>query len=230
MKIVEFNMGSGHFSFEAEEEYLEALYEFWEKDDQAPVRTKDLAKSLQIKDASVTGMIQKLSEKKLVSYEKYKGVKLTKAGLKIGRQMKRRHRLLECLLIDIMGFKGDAHEAACRMEHAINDELEIALSELLGNPKTDPSGCPIPPAEDDLERNKINHHGDVVVLNSMENGQSGEICAIFTETESSEEIKKMGIETGMQIVKNNDKYNIGNNGSIEFNSFFGNKILIKINS
>ncbi len=223
-------MGSGHFSFEAEEEYLEALYEFWEKDDQAPVRTKDLAKSLQIKDASVTGMIQKLSEKKLVSYEKYKGVKLTKAGLKIGRQMKRRHRLLECLLIDIMGFKGDAHEAACRMEHAINDELEIALSELLGNPKTDPSGCPIPPAEDDLERNKINHHGDVVVLNSMENGQSGEICAIFTETESSEEIKKMGIETGMQIVKNNDKYNIGNNGSIEFNSFFGNKILIKINS
>ena len=223
-------MGSGHFSFEAEEEYLEALYEFWEKDDQAPVRTKDLAKCLQIKDASVTGMIQKLSEKKLVSYEKYKGVKLTKAGLKIGRQMKRRHRLLECLLIDIMGFKGDAHEAACRMEHAINDELEIALSELLGNPETDPSGCPIPPAEDDLKRNKINHHGDVIVLNSMENVQIGEICAIFTETGSSEEIKKMGLETGMQVVKNNDKYSIGNNGSIEFNSFFGNKILIKIDS
>ena len=223
-------MGSGHFSFEAEEEYLEALYEFWENDDQAPVRTKDLAESLQIKDASVTGMIQKLSEKKLVSYEKYKGVKLTKSGLKIGRQMKRRHRLLECLLIDIMGFKGDAHEAACRMEHAINDELEIALSELLGNPKTDPSGCPIPPAEDDLKRNKINHHGDVVVLNSMENGQSGEICAIFTEVEASEEIKKMGLKIGMKIVKNNEVYNIENNGSIEFNSFFGNKILIKINS
>ncbi|MAT49034.1 MAG: hypothetical protein CMA27_04305 [Euryarchaeota archaeon] len=223
-------MGSGHFSFEAEEEYLEALYEFWENDDQAPVRTKDLADSLQIKDASVTGMIQKLSEKKLVSYEKYKGVKLTKSGLKIGRQMKRRHRLLECLLIDIMGFKGDAHEAACRMEHAINDELEIALSELLGNPKTDPSGCPIPPAEDDLKRNKINHHGDVVVLNSMENGQSGEICAIFTEVEASEEIKKMGLKIGMKIVKNNEVYSIGNNGSIEFNSFFGNKILIKMNS
>lgn len=223
-------MGSGHFSFEAEEEYLEALYEFWENDDQAPVRTKDLADSLQIKDASVTGMIQKLSEKKLVSYEKYKGVKLTKSGLKIGRQMKRRHRLLECLLIDIMGFKGDAHEAACRMEHAINDELEIALSELLGNPKTDPSGCPIPPAEDDLKRNKINHHGDVVVLNSMENGQSGEICAIFTEVEASEEIKKMGLKIGMKIVKNNEIYSIENNGSIEFNSFFGNKILIKMNS
>lgn len=223
-------MGSGHFSFEAEEEYLEALYEFWENDDQAPVRTKDLAESLQIKDASVTGMIQKLSEKKLVSYEKYKGVKLTKSGLKIGRQMKRRHRLLECLLIDIMGFKGDAHEAACRMEHAINDELEIALSELLGNPKTDPSGCPIPPAEDDLKRNKINHHGDVVVLNSMENGQSGEICAIFTEVEASEEIKKMGLKIGMKIVKNNEVYSIENNGSIEFNSFFGNKILIKMNS
>ena len=53
-------------------------------------------------------MIQKLSEKGLVSYEKYKGVKFTNSGLKIGRQIKRRHRLLECLLIDVMGFKGDA--------------------------------------------------------------------------------------------------------------------------
>ena len=79
-------------------------------------------------------------------------------------------------------------------------------------------------------RNKINHHGDVVVLNSMENGQSGEICAIFTEVEASEEIKKMGLKIGMKIVKNNEVYSIGNNGSIEFNSFFGNKILIKMNS
>ena len=90
---------------------------------------------MKVKDASATGMIQKLSEKGLVSYEKYKGVKFTNSGLKIGRQIKRRHRLLECLLIDVMGFKGDAHEAACRMEHAMDDELEFALSELLGDPE-----------------------------------------------------------------------------------------------
>jgi len=223
-------MGSGHFSFEAEEEYLEALYEFWENEPEGTVRTKDLAGSLKIKDASVTGMIQKLSEKKLVLYEKYKGVKLTKTGLKIGRQMKRRHRLLECLLIDIMGFKGDAHEAACRMEHAINDELEVALSELLGHPETDPSGCPIPPAETDLERNKINQHGDVVILNSMKNSQKGIICAILIDSGISKDVSKMGIEVGQKITKNNDVYSIENTGTFEFDSFIGNKVLIKIDS
>lgn len=229
-EICGYSMGSGHFSFEAEEEYLETLYEFWEKDDQKPVRTKDLAISLNIKDASVTGMIQKLSEKKLVSYEKYRGVKLTKAGLKIGRQMKRRHRLLECLLIDIMGFKGDAHEAACRMEHAINDELEVSLSELLGHPEFDPSGCPIPPPEEDLVRNNINPNSDVIVLNSMKNGQNGEICAILFNDEKIKEISKMGLEIGLKVTKNNEKYQIGSLGDIEFDSFIGNKILIRISS
>jgi len=223
-------MGSGHFSLEAEEEYLETLYEFWEKDSKKPVRTKDLAECLQIKDASVTGMIQKLSQKNLVSYEKYRGVTLTKAGLKIGRQMKRRHRLLECLLINVMGFKGDAHEAACRMEHAINDELEVALSELLGHPEADPSGCPIPPAETDLERNKINQNNDVVVLNSMENGQKGVICAVLIGSSLPEEISKMGIKIGIKITKANDTYTIENIGTFEFDSFIGNKILININS
>jgi DtxR family Mn-dependent transcriptional regulator len=222
-------MASGHFSLEAEEEYLETLYEFWEKDDKIPVRTKDLAMCLEIKDASVTGMIQKLSEKELVNYEKYKGVTLTKKGLKIGRQMKRRHRLLECLLIDVMGFKGDAHEAACRMEHAINDELEVSLSELLGNPKKDPSGCPIPPPENDLVRNKINLNCEVTVLNSMKNGQSGVICAILFGERTSDIMSKMGLEIGLKISKNENIFQIEKLGNLNIDSNIGNKILIRIN-
>ena len=228
MKYVGQGMGSGHFSFEAEEEYLEALYEFWEKDNDASVRTKDLANSLKIKDASVTGMIQKLSEKNLVSYEKYKGVKLTETGLKIGRQMKRRHRLLECLLIDVMGFKGDAHEAACRMEHAINDELEVALSELLGNPEKDPSGCPIPPAEDDLVRNKINPNNEIVILNSLKNGQKGEICAILLGENTPQIISEMGLEIGHEITKNKETIQIKNVGILNIDKSIGNKILVKV--
>ena len=222
-------MASGHFSLEAEEEYLETLYEFWEKDSQKSVRTKDLAKSLEIKDASVTGMIQKLSEKELVFYEKYKGVKLTETGLKIGRQMKRRHRLLECLLINVMGFKGDAHEAACRMEHAINDELEVSLSELLGNPKKDPSGSPIPPPEKNLVRNKINLNSDVMVLNSMKNGQSGKICAILFGKSTSEIMSKMELEIGLEISKHEGGFQIENIGILNIDSRMGNKILIRIN-
>ena len=175
-------------------------------------------------------MIQKLSEKGLVSYEKYKGVKFTNSGLKIGRQIKRRHRLLECLLIDVMGFKGDAHEAACRMEHAMDDELEFALSELLGDPEIDPSGSPIPPAETDLVRNNLNPKRDVVILNSVKNGQSGEVWAIMFNEEKSEQISHLGLKVGTEISKENDLVKIGNNETLEFDSYFGNKILIRINS
>ena len=230
MKLLALTMGSGHFVNEAEEMYLQKLYEFWEIDNEKSVRTKDLANSLSVKDASATGMIQKLSEKGLVSYEKYKGVKFTEQGFKIGRQIKRRHRLLECLLIDVMGFKGDAHEAACRMEHAINDELEFSLSELLGHPETDPSGSPIPPAEDDLVRNNVNPKRDVVILNSMKNGQSGEICAIMFDEEKSQEISKLGLKTGFKVTKKENKVLLEDNKTIEFDSYFGNKILIRISS
>ena len=223
-------MGSGHFVNEAEEMYLQKLYEFWEIDSEKSVRTKDLASSLKVKDASATGMIQKLSEKGLVSYEKYKGVKFTNSGLKIGRQIKRRHRLLECLLIDVMGFKGDAHEAACRMEHAMDDELEFALSELLGDPEIDPSGSPIPPAETDLVRNNLNPKRDVIILNSLKNGQSGEVCAIMFNDEKSKQISDLGLKVGTEIFKENDLVKIRNNETLEFDLYFGYKILIRINS
>ena len=223
-------MGSGHFVNEAEEMYLQKLYEFWENDNEKSVRTKDLANSLKVKDASATGMIQKLSEKGLVSYEKYKGVKFTNSGLKIGRQIKRRHRLLECLLIDVMGFKGDAHEAACRMEHAMDDELEFALSELLGDPEIDPSGSPIPPAETDLVRNNLNPKRDVIILNSLKNGQSGEVCAIMFNDEKSKHISDLGLKVGTEISKENDLVKIRNNETLEFDLYFGYKILIRINS
>ncbi|RAH14335.1 MAG: hypothetical protein CMB56_005450 [Methanobacteriota archaeon] len=228
-EISELCMGSGHFVFEAEEMYLQKLYEFWEKDNEKPVRTKDLAVSLSIKDASATGMIQKLSDKGLVSYEKYKGVQFTDEGFKIGRQIKRRHRLIECLLIDVMGFKGDAHEAACRMEHAIDDELEIRLNELLGNPKNDPSGSPIPPPKDDLKRNEINEHPEVFVLNSMKSSQKGQICAIMFNDNKSKLISEMGLELGSKIEKIGEKYKINDSEWLKFDSFIGNRILVRVN-
>ena len=59
--------------------------------------------------------------------------------------MKRRHRLAEVLLTKLP-FEGDVHETACRLEHAFNDDLELCISLLLGNPTLDPSGRNIPPA------------------------------------------------------------------------------------
>ena len=91
---------------------------------------------------------------------------LTEKGLNHGRTMKRRHRLAEVLL-ERIPFKGNAHETACRLEHAIDDDLEVALTLLLGDPEFDPSGRDIPhPSEHIGERisSSISQHSSLTSL------------------------------------------------------------------
>lgn len=132
----------GHFQ-EFEDEYLEMMYEFHEQRPDARVRTGDLAAKLGVKPASATEMVQRLAARGYLEYVPYKGAKLTSAGLVHGQQMKRRHRLAEVLL-DLLPYEGNPHETACRLEHAIDDDLEVALSTMLSGQTTDPSGRPIP--------------------------------------------------------------------------------------
>lgn len=132
----------GHFQ-EFEDEYLEMMYEFHEERPDARVRTGDLAAKLGVKPASATEMVQRLAARGYLEYIPYKGAKLTSSGLVHGQQMKRRHRLAEVLL-DLLPYEGNPHETACRLEHAIDDDLEVALSTMLSGQTTDPSGRPIP--------------------------------------------------------------------------------------
>ena len=75
---------------------------------------------------------------------------LTEQGLVYGKKMKRRHRLAEVLL-NHLPFSGNQHATACRLEHAIDDDLEVALTIYLNDPKIDPSGTPIPTMSEDIE-------------------------------------------------------------------------------
>lgn len=162
---------AGHFQ-EFEDEYLETMYEFYEMDENSRVRTGDLAERLKVSPASATEMIQRLSSKGYIDYERYKGAKLTQKGLEHGRMMKRRHRLAEVLL-DRIPFDGNMHETACRLEHAIDDDLEVALTVLLGNPQLDPSGRIIPETGAHLDT-RIRAFGEThVELSNLEANQSG---------------------------------------------------------
>ena len=116
---------------------------FYEKDPDAKVRTGDLAEALRVTPASTTEMVQRLASKGYLEYVPYKGSSLTEKGLIHGKKMKRRHRLAEVLL-EHLPFSGNQHATACRLEHAIDDDLEVALTIYLNNPKIDPSGTAIP--------------------------------------------------------------------------------------
>ncbi|MHB1626934.1 MAG: transcriptional regulator MntR [Bacilli bacterium] len=78
------------------EDYLEKIYELMK--DKGYARVSDIAVSLSVQPSSVTKMLQKLDEQDYVTYEKYRGIVLTKSGEQMGRAMKQRHSMLEDLL------------------------------------------------------------------------------------------------------------------------------------
>ena len=110
--------------------------------------TSAIAERLEVAQASVTGMLKKLAEMKLVVYSPYRGVELTAAGEKIALEVIRHHRLLELYLAEAMGYSWDkVHDEAERLEHYISEEFEEKMDQFLGQPKLDPHGSPIPTKE-----------------------------------------------------------------------------------
>lgn len=128
---------------QAIEDYLKTIYMLAETD--SPVSTSRIAKARDVKPASVTSMIQRLSKLNLVHYEKHYGVTLTPAGEKIALEVLRHHRLIELYLIEALGFSWDeVHEQAEILEHVISEKLEERIAAVLGHPTLDPHGDPIP--------------------------------------------------------------------------------------
>ncbi|MDI9877546.1 MULTISPECIES: metal-dependent transcriptional regulator [Bacteroidota] len=127
-----------------EENYLKIIYKLSAETD-ADISTNAVAELTQTKAASVSDMLRKLSEKHLVNYQKYQGVRLTEAGEQVALKVIRKHRLWEVFLVEKLGFNWDeVHDIAEQLEHIDSEELVEKLDEFLGFPKFDPHGDPIP--------------------------------------------------------------------------------------
>ncbi len=98
-------------------------------------------------------MLKKLAELKLVDYVPYQGAQLTLGGERIALEVIRHHRLIELYLIEAVGYTWDqVHAEADRLEHAISEEFEDRIAQILGDPKTDPHGDPIPSKDGEVAR------------------------------------------------------------------------------
>jgi DtxR family Mn-dependent transcriptional regulator len=128
---------------QAMENYLKVVFEILEHDDRAT--TSAIAEQMGIAPASVTAMLKKLADLRLITYEPYQGVRLTAAGEKTALEIIRHHRLLELYLSEALDVPWDrVHEEAERLEHALSEDLEERIAAVLGDPKVDPHGSPIP--------------------------------------------------------------------------------------
>ena len=137
-----------------EENYLKAIFKLGSAKTEG-VSTNSIAEELSTKASSVTDMIKKLSDKKLVNYKKYQGVHLTEKGKKIAISIIRNHRLWEVFLVEKLNFKWDeVHDFAEELEHIKSDQLTERLDAFLEFPKYDPHGDPIPDKNGNINRHK----------------------------------------------------------------------------
>ena len=128
------------------EDYLKAIYEIGRGS--VSVATNDIAQRLNLAAASVSGMVRRLADQGLLSYERYRGVMLTDSGRRAALRTIRRHRVIEAYLSHALQYPWDrVHDEAERLEHAASDELVDRMAEAIGEPLVDPHGAPIPSRE-----------------------------------------------------------------------------------
>jgi DtxR family Mn-dependent transcriptional regulator len=136
----------------SEENYIKVIYHLSLVSPKG-VNTNAIAGMLDTKASSVTDMLKKLSEKNLVSYQKYQGVTLTENGLLSAKMIVRKHRLWEVFLVDKLNFSWDeVHEIAEELEHIKSEKLIFRLDEYLGFPSFDPHGDPIPNEKGEIQK------------------------------------------------------------------------------
>ena len=178
----------------AEENYLKAILNI-SFNTKKKVSTNEISKELKTSPASVTDMLKKLLEKKLVKYEKYKGVELSNSGKQYAINILRKHRLWETFLVEHLGFSwSEVHEIAEELEHIKSTKLIDKLDAFLGYPKFDPHGEPIPSKEGVIPNVKSTS------LDQMEVGFTGHVLGVTIDDKLFlDYLTKLNIKIGTKI-------------------------------
>lgn len=176
-----------------EENYLKAIFALSEKGD-GRVNTNAIAQRLNTAAASVTDMLKRLADKHLVTYQKYRGARLTPAGEAIAVDLVRKHRLWEVFLTEKLGFAWDeVHAMAEDLEHVDHPELIDRLAAFLDHPRYDPHGDPIPD-----RHGHIPYH-DALYLHELQPGDRGVVVAVDQEDPDDQELLRYLSKVGLVL-------------------------------
>ena len=160
---------------QTEENYLKLLHVL--ANIKGEVSISELSNSLNVSLPTVNSMVRNLKSQGLVNYEKYRPISLTAKGKKEGAAVIRKHRLTEMFLVTKMGFGWEeVHDIAEQIEHIQSSALFDRMDQLLGFPKIDPHGSPIP--DKDGEINIVSH-------TKLSNCKSGDKVKVIALAQSS---------------------------------------------
>ncbi|HEY3544317.1 MAG TPA: metal-dependent transcriptional regulator [Gaiellaceae bacterium] len=162
------------------DEYLETIYflafpigEYTPKGAGAPPLASRVAEMLGVSRASAGEMLKRLEAEGLIERGERKEALLTGAGRERAERVVRKHRLIERLLTDFMGYTGaEAHERADALGDTFDDEMVERIDEKLGHPERCPHGWPVDPGVEQAE------NGELAPLASLEAGTKATIVRL----------------------------------------------------
>ena len=174
----------------AREDYLKAIFHLAGGDRR--VHTTEIALELGVRKPSVTSMVKRLAEQRLVDHSPRRGVRLTEDGLKATMRVVRRHRLLEAFLVEVLGLDwSEVHEEAEVLEHHLSERIVEAMDYVLGHPSEDPHGHPIPDAEGNLRLREL------TALAELQAGEQATVRELRSnEAERLQRWKELGLVPG----------------------------------
>lgn len=180
-----------------EENYIKVIYHLQQADKN--VSTNEVAVHLNTAAASVTDMLKRLRNKKILNYVKYHGFSLSAEGDRIALSIVRKHRLWEYFLVEKLQFGWDeVHEIAEELEHVSSIKLIEKLDIFLNHPKFDPHGDPIPDGNGKMTvQQQIN-------LIDLTFNQLAEVTSVASQSAELLELlkhKKIVIGTELEIKK-----------------------------
>lgn len=177
-----------------EENYLKTIYNLVSQNT-GKVSVTSLASALGNNPASVIDMLRRMADKRLIRYDKVKGVRLTESGLKTALETIRKHRLWEMFLQEKLGYGWEeVHEIAEELEHVRGINLADRLDQFLGYPEFDPHGEVIPKAD-----GKITHLSEKA-LNVTETGRDYKVVSVKDTSRSFlKYLEKLNISIGTNI-------------------------------
>ena len=178
----------------SEENYLKAILAI-SLNTNKKASTNAIAEELNTSAASVSDMLKKMQDKKLVKYEKYRGVELSSKGNNHAISITRKHRLWETFLVKKLNFNWEeVHDLAEELEHIKSSKLIDRLDSFLDFPNFDPHGEPIP------TRNGKIPNSNTTPLNKLRSGSKGKVMGVTIDEKSFlEYLTKLNISIGTKI-------------------------------
>jgi DtxR family Mn-dependent transcriptional regulator len=187
--------------------YLRTILEL-EEEGIIPMRAR-IAERLEQSGPTVSQTVGRMERDGLLRVAGDRHLELTGEGRLLAVRVMRKHRIAECLLVDVIGLEWEqVHEEACRWEHVMSETVERKVLSMLGHPTQSPYGNPIPGLDElgDTKAEGEGYDAALVTLDALRPGGEGASVVvrrigepIQTDEELMRTLRRAGVRPGATI-------------------------------